>query len=169
MTTTRRLLMKMKLMMMVKMMMMVIKQKQKSCHRSVAKLLYNRLECYLILYKHCDNTWCVEISNISSSQICVLLEHCSAWQGDGKVNLIVKGLLPQILQWSIETAEDSIEVAMLMKMMFDDKLYSDSLMPKDWWRHFGARGYDIWQLLSIKENICAERPRKSYALQDAKK
>ena len=26
----------------------------------------------------------------------------------------------------------------------------------------------IWQLLSIKENICAERPRKSYALQDAK-
>ena len=27
----------------------------------------------------------------------------------------------------------------------------------------------IWQLLSIKENICAERPRKSYALQDAKK
>ena len=25
------------------------------------------------------------------------------------------------------------------------------------------------QLLSIKENICAERPRKSYALQDAKK
>ena len=27
----------------------------------------------------------------------------------------------------------------------------------------------IRQLLSIKENICAERPRKSYALQDAKK
>ena len=26
----------------------------------------------------------------------------------------------------------------------------------------------IWQLLSIKENICAERPSKSYALQDAK-
>ena len=26
-----------------------------------------------------------------------------------------------------------------------------------------------WQLLSIKENICAERPWKSYALQDAKK
>ena len=28
--------------------------------------------------------------------------------------------------------------------------------------------FQIWQLLSIKENICAERPRKSYALQDAK-
>ena len=27
----------------------------------------------------------------------------------------------------------------------------------------------IWQLLSIKENICAERHRKSYALQDTKK
>ena len=27
----------------------------------------------------------------------------------------------------------------------------------------------IWQLLSIKENICPERPRKSHALQDAKK
>ena len=29
--------------------------------------------------------------------------------------------------------------------------------------------YPIRQRLSIKENICAERPRKSYALQDAKK
>ena len=28
---------------------------------------------------------------------------------------------------------------------------------------------DIRQLLSIKENICPERPRKSHALQDAKK
>ena len=27
----------------------------------------------------------------------------------------------------------------------------------------------IWQLLSIKENICPERPRKSHALQDGKK
>ena len=27
----------------------------------------------------------------------------------------------------------------------------------------------VWQLLSIKENICAESPRKSYALQDANK
>ena len=27
----------------------------------------------------------------------------------------------------------------------------------------------LWQLLSIKENICPERPRKSHALQDAKK
>ena len=31
------------------------------------------------------------------------------------------------------------------------------------------KGYSIWQLLSIKENICPERPRKSHALQDAKK
>ena len=29
--------------------------------------------------------------------------------------------------------------------------------------------YYIWQLLSIKENICPERPRKSHALQDGKK
>ena len=27
----------------------------------------------------------------------------------------------------------------------------------------------MWQLLSIKENICPERPRKSHALQDGKK
>ena len=30
-------------------------------------------------------------------------------------------------------------------------------------------GFRIGQLLSIKENICPERPRKSHALQDAKK
>ena len=39
----------------------LIKQKQKPCHRSVAKLVYNWLECYPMLYTH---TQYIQLSNI---------------------------------------------------------------------------------------------------------
>ena len=39
----------------------LIKQKQKPCHRSVAKLVYNWLECYPMLCTHTVHV--VEISN----------------------------------------------------------------------------------------------------------
>ena len=36
-------------------------------------------------------------------------------------------------------------------------------------QHKCSKREKVWQLLSIKENICPERPRKSHALQDGKK